>query len=102
MSNKYWRTEKQTEPFKLGSTTTQRVSEYVKTWENRCYSNGIPDEVPMKLMKSRRAPSYKAIALAILRNDLNLYSLGFRQKDSAILDLIVSNSKKNPQTEMDI
>jgi predicted phosphoadenosine phosphosulfate sulfurtransferase len=28
-------------------------------------------------MQSGRAPSYKAIALAILRNDLHMYSLGF-------------------------
>lgn len=43
----------------------------------RCYSTDIPDEVPKKVMQSGRAPSYKAIALAILRNDLQLYALGF-------------------------
>ncbi len=51
--------------------------EYVSTWRKRCYSNDIPDEVPRKVMQSGRAPSYKAIALAILKNDLHFYSLGF-------------------------
>lgn len=30
-------------------------------------------------MQTMRAPSYKAIAIAILRNDVNLYSLGLDQ-----------------------
>lgn len=49
----------------------------MKAWRRRCYSTDIPDEVPKKVMQSGRAPSYKAIALAILRNDLHMYSLGF-------------------------
>lgn len=42
---------------------------YVKTWEGRGYSSGIPDEVPSRLMQLRKAPSYKAICIAILKND---------------------------------
>ncbi len=49
----------------------------MNAWRRRCYSTDIPDEVPKKVMQSSRAPSYKAIALAILRNDLQMYSLGF-------------------------
>jgi len=52
------------------------------TWKERCYSDGIPDEVPELLSKSMRVPSYKAIAMAILRNDLNFHSIGFDQKQS--------------------
>ena len=33
--------------------------------------------MPKKLAQSGRAPSYKAIAIAILKNDLQLKSLGF-------------------------
>jgi len=29
-------------------------------------------------MKSMRVPSYKAVAMAILNNDLHLYALGFQ------------------------
>lgn len=46
-------------------------------WENRCYKDGIPDEVTHILEKSNRVPSYKAIAVCILKNDLMLTGLGF-------------------------
>ena len=45
------------------------VRNYIKRWECRGYSDGIPDEVPYRIMWLRRAPSYKAICLAILRNN---------------------------------
>ena len=77
MSNGFWRTDKQTEPFKPGSCATERVSEYVQTWQRRCYSHGIPDEVPPKVAASGRAPSWRAVAVALLQNDLHLYQLGF-------------------------
>ncbi len=51
-------------------------------WEKRCYFNGIPDDILPKLIDSGRVPSYKAIALAILKNDNQLLSLGFIQKNS--------------------
>ena len=54
----------------------------MKVWEARCYSGGIPDEVPPKLANSGRVPNYKQIAIAILRNDFVLKSLGFDGKTS--------------------
>ena len=47
------------------------------------YSDGIPDEVPDVLQRELLAPSYKAIASAILKNDLQLLSCGFTGKESA-------------------
>lgn len=35
-------------------------------------------------MLSLRAPSWKAVALAILRNDHNLHSLGFQTKETEL------------------
>ncbi len=55
-----------------------RVKSYTEVWESRCYPDGIPDSLPEKVMKSMRAPSYKAIALCLLNNDLALYGLGFQ------------------------
>lgn len=52
----------------------------MQTWKARGYSEDIPDEVPDCLMKLGKAPSYKAIALAILKNDIPLTSLGFTPK----------------------
>jgi predicted phosphoadenosine phosphosulfate sulfurtransferase len=77
MSKGFWRTAKLIEPFNPGSCATERVSEYVQTWQRRCYLEGIPDEVPLKVAASGRAPSWRAVAIALLQNDLHLYQLGF-------------------------
>ena len=37
-------------------------------WENRCYPDGIPDEAPREI--DDMVPSYRKIAIAILKNDL--------------------------------
>jgi predicted phosphoadenosine phosphosulfate sulfurtransferase len=58
----------------------------VRVWEGRCYCDGIPDEVPKKVALSNRAPSYKAIAMAILNNDHTLKSLGFSGRHSKYYD----------------
>jgi predicted phosphoadenosine phosphosulfate sulfurtransferase len=78
MSNNIWQMKKQAEQFEHGETTISRVNSYVKVWEDRCYKNGIPDEVAKRLSDSMRVPSYKASAMAILQNDLALYTLGFQ------------------------
>jgi predicted phosphoadenosine phosphosulfate sulfurtransferase len=49
--------------------------------------------VPKKLHDAGKAPSYKAIAIAILKNDLHLYSLGFRKRDSQIVNQLVDDAK---------
>jgi len=51
-------------------------------WEERCYSDGIPDEVPARLSQLNKVPSYKQICSAILKNDLSLKTLGFTPKKS--------------------
>lgn len=38
--------------------------------------NGVPDDAPESLSKQGRVPSYKAIAMAILKNDHSLKTLG--------------------------
>jgi predicted phosphoadenosine phosphosulfate sulfurtransferase len=77
MSKGFWRTGKLIEPFNPGRCATERVAEYAKTWQRRCYSDGIPNEVPAKVAASGRAPSWRAVAIALLQNDLSLYQLGF-------------------------
>lgn len=77
------------------------MNSYVQVWEDRCYPDGIPDEVPVGLMKSMRVPSYKAIAMAILSNDLHLYSLGFQPHVSHWYRVVKANSKEDKsQMEM--
>ena len=53
----------------------KKIKEYIKMWEQRCYSNGIPDEAPQRLAQLNKVPSYKKIAIAILNNDYQLKSL---------------------------
>lgn len=58
----------------------RKISEYIEAWKLKGYPDDIPDEVPHELMKLGLAPSYKAICLAILSNDVTLSSLGFSGK----------------------
>ena len=59
-----------------------KINEYVTTWRGRGYGDGIPDEVPEVLAKQQLAPSFKAIAIAILKNDHALTTLGFAAPQS--------------------
>ncbi len=56
-----------------------KIQEYISTWENRCYHNGIPDEAPTEI--SDMVPSYKKIAIAILRNDLSPLGIHGRKSE---------------------
>ena len=73
MSGKeHWRTEKRRDISGYGKSASSKVAAYMRAWEDRCYSEGIPDCVPDEIARIGLAPSYKAIAMAIL---LNRYSL---------------------------
>lgn len=65
-----------------------KINQYIKTWETNCYSNGIPDEVPARINELGKAPSYKAICMAILNNDYPLKSLGYYPKRSKYYDCL--------------
>ena len=93
MSNAYWRTRKQQEQFNFGHSLTQKIDGYIAVWENRCYEDGIPDEIPKALEATQRVPSYKAIAVSILKNDFNFQTLGFAQKESPILDEVIAMNR---------
>ncbi len=65
-----------------------KIQQYIKKWIRQGYPAGIPDEVPGELMRNNLAPSYKAIATAILKNDHNLIGLGFNGKKSVWYDAL--------------
>lgn len=52
-----------------------KILQYIRTWESRCYFNGLPEEVPIEIFD--QVPSYKRICIAIMKNDVTLESLGF-------------------------
>jgi predicted phosphoadenosine phosphosulfate sulfurtransferase len=62
------------------------INQYIKTWEQKCYFNGIPDEVPIRIDQLNKAPSYKRIAMAILKNDLEL--IGIAPKKSIYYSML--------------
>lgn len=59
-----------------------KIQTYLNQWFKRGYGTDIPDEVPDMLRSENLAPSYKAIAMAILRHDHGLQSLGFAAEES--------------------
>ena len=62
----------------------KNLIEYVKTWEQRCYFDGIPDAAPLELESRGLVPSYRLIVKAILKNDTQLKTLGFSPKKSEL------------------
>ena len=102
MSSNFWQTRRQTEQYSVGLTLTQKVEEYCRTWEGRCYDAGIPDEAPGSLLFSGRVPSFKAIALCILSNDLHLRRIGFDWQESELCRELRVQAKRamSPQTEL--
>lgn len=66
----------------------RRIAEYIRKWKSKGYPNGIPDQADPRLEELCKAPSYRMICRAILRNDLALTSLGFsRPKTDAYMEL---------------
>ena len=54
------------------------MDEYERSWLDRGYSTGIPDEAYQRLESLGLVPSYRQIAMALLKNDMQLTSLGFQ------------------------
>ena len=77
MSKNYWQIKKQAEQLPAGAGPTSRIEAYVQTWQQRCYRDSIPDDLPDGLLFSGRAPSWKAIAICLLQNDFRLHKLGY-------------------------
>jgi predicted phosphoadenosine phosphosulfate sulfurtransferase len=77
-----------------------RIDKYIKEWMLRGYLDNIPDEVPDALMDESLAPSYKAIAIAILRNDHHMTALGFQAPKSiwynALKRIEINQRNKQP------
>lgn len=57
-----------------------KVERYVQTWEGQGYPDGIPEEVPYRLTQLNLAPSWKAVALALLKNNCR----GFENEDISL------------------
>lgn len=83
-----------------------KILDYIRTWERRCYSNGIPDHAPHEIEIKNSVPSYRKICLAILKNDHSLKSLGYAEKKSVYYDyykkIEINKRNKFKQLKLDI
>ncbi len=70
----------------MGNNVHEKIEQYIKLWKKRCYKNGLPDESPIQIKD--KVPSYKNIALAILKNDFTLNSLGFKPKKTKYYSIL--------------
>lgn len=84
----------------------EEIINYIKTWEKRCYSDGIPDEAPNELEIRNKVPSYRRICKAILKNDYSLKTLGFQPKKSKYYDFYkkieIEGRQKYKQLKLDL
>lgn len=58
--------------------------------------------MPAKLAKTSRVPSWQAVALCILKNDLEFRGLGFGREDSALVEQIYSKARKEKSGQIDL
>lgn len=58
----------------------EKIRKYIHSWRQKGYNESIPDEVPIGLEKRNLAPSYRAICIAIMKNDYQLEYLGFKRQ----------------------
>lgn len=66
----------------------RRILDYIRKWEMRGYTAGIPDEADAVLEERLKVPSYRVICMAILKNDRQLETLGYsKPKSVAYMDL---------------
>lgn len=59
-----------------------RVRAYERFWMERGYPDGIPDTSPVELEGLGLAPSWRVVACALLKNDVQLLGLGFVARKS--------------------
>lgn len=68
----------------------------------RCYDAGIPDTAPALLMSKNMVPTWNGVALALLKNDLNLISLGFATPSSRLESQLVLERKRSKSKQLEL
>ena len=61
-----------------------RIINYIKMWEARCYRGGIPDKAPRRLEQLGRVPSYRRVCICIMKNDFSLSFLGYEKNKPSV------------------
>jgi len=75
-----------------------KIYTFIKWWENRGYTLGIPDEAPYILESKKLVPSWRRICKSLLRNDYWCKGLGFsQQKTSAYKKYLELKARKRKE-----
>jgi predicted phosphoadenosine phosphosulfate sulfurtransferase len=64
-------------PPKTAEHYKNKIAVYINWWKSRGYPEGIPDEVPLKIENTGKAPSWRRVCKTILKNDYWCKYLGF-------------------------
>jgi predicted phosphoadenosine phosphosulfate sulfurtransferase len=64
------------------------ITKWVEIWKSRGYSHDIPDQAPDIFEQENMAPSYRRICLAIMKNDIQLQSLGYNREPCQVYNVI--------------
>ena len=71
-----------------------KIHQYIIKWVKKGYFNGIPDNAPLRLEHLNKVPSYRKICIAILKNDIQLKSLGIERDKCLLYDMIKKQELK--------
>jgi len=74
-----------------------KVAVFLRWWQDRGYSQGIPDEATLREEADRKAPSWRRICKALLRNDYWCKGLSFSQHKSEAYEKYLKIMKKRRQ-----
>jgi predicted phosphoadenosine phosphosulfate sulfurtransferase len=73
-------------PPKTKEHYSNKIAVFIHWWRDRGYPNGIPDEASTQDEKDKKAPSWRRICKALLRNDYWCKGLSFTQHKTAAYD----------------
>jgi len=74
-----------------------KVLLFERWWRDRGYPDGIPEEAPYELEARRKAPSWRRVCKALLRNDYWCKGLGFSQHKSAAYEKYLSLMRRRKE-----
>jgi predicted phosphoadenosine phosphosulfate sulfurtransferase len=72
-----------------------KINLFCENWINRCYPDGIPDEIDYILEMKGKAPSWRRICKSLLRNDYWCKGLNFTQSKSEVYKKYIKEKKSN-------
>jgi len=81
-------------PNKTKEHYENKIAVFVKWWQDRGYSNGIPDEASKKSESTKKVPSWRRICKSLLRNDYWCKGLSFSQHKSEAYQKYLKLMKK--------